>query len=118
MDAGYAVSSIDLAAREVVFRKLKRRYEVRRVGDTIQWDGDTVRHAALRMHLGVSQAQLAETLGMRQQTVSEWETGVDAPTRWPQRPSSSPSWPSGRASASAKRQAIRGISHRSRPEIR
>ncbi len=79
MDAGYEVSSIDLTTREVVFRKLKRRYEVRRVGDTILWDGDLVH--ALRDHLGVSQAQLAETLGMRQQTVSEWETGVYAPTR-------------------------------------
>ncbi len=79
MDAGYEVSSIDLTTREVVFRKLKRRYEVRRVGDAIQWDGDLVH--ALRDHLGVSQAQLAETLGMRQQTVSEWETGVYAPTR-------------------------------------
>ena len=79
MDAGYKVSSIDLTTREVVFRKLKRRYEVRRVGDTILWDGDLVH--ALRDHLGVSQAQLAETLGMRQQTVSEWETGVYAPPR-------------------------------------
>ena len=37
MDAGYAASSVDLTTREVVFRKLKRRYEVRRVGDTILW---------------------------------------------------------------------------------
>lgn len=79
MDAGYEVRNVDLTTREVVFRKQTRRYEVRRVGDTIQWDGDLVH--ALRDHLGVSQAQLAETLGMRQQTVSEWETGVYAPTR-------------------------------------
>ena len=79
MEAGYEVRDVDLARGEVVFRKLKRRYEVRRVNDTVLWDGDLVH--ALRDHLGVSQAQLAETLGMRQQTVSEWETGVYAPTR-------------------------------------
>jgi DNA-binding transcriptional regulator YiaG len=38
-----------------------------------EWDGDGVR--ALRRHLGLSQDDLAEELGVRQQTVSEWETG-------------------------------------------
>jgi DNA-binding transcriptional regulator YiaG len=37
------------------------------------WDADSVR--ALRRHLGLSQDGLAEELGTRQQTVSEWETG-------------------------------------------
>jgi len=37
------------------------------------WDARRVR--ALRQHLGLSQAQLAQELGVRQQTVSEWETG-------------------------------------------
>ncbi len=36
---------------------------------------------ALRGHLDVNQAELAEILGVRQQTVSEWETGVYRPTR-------------------------------------
>jgi len=35
--------------------------------------------AALRLRLGLSQAELARRLGMRQQTVSEWETGRYAP---------------------------------------
>ncbi len=38
-----------------------------------RWDAGRVR--ALRRHLGVSQDGLAEELGTRQQTVSEWETG-------------------------------------------
>lgn len=79
LEAGYEVSDVDLTHGEVVFRKIKARYEVKRAGDTIVWDGELVR--ALRDHMGVSQAQLAETLGMRQQTVSEWETGVYLPTR-------------------------------------
>lgn len=37
------------------------------------WDATSVR--ALRRYLGLSQDALAEELGTRQQTVSEWETG-------------------------------------------
>ncbi len=33
----------------------------------------------LRSHLGLTQQQLAEELGTRQQTISEWETGQYAP---------------------------------------
>jgi len=38
-----------------------------------QWSAPDVR--ALRRHMGLSQDGLAEELGTRQQTVSEWETG-------------------------------------------
>ena len=37
------------------------------------WDAGQVR--ALRRHLSLSQEGLAEEMGARQQTVSEWETG-------------------------------------------
>jgi len=37
------------------------------------WDRRRIR--ALRSHLGLTQAQMASRLGIRQQTVSEWETG-------------------------------------------
>ncbi|MCA9824699.1 MAG: helix-turn-helix domain-containing protein [Dehalococcoidia bacterium] len=37
-----------------------------------QWSGDDVR--ALRRRLRLSQAAFADRLGVRQQTVSEWET--------------------------------------------
>jgi len=42
-----------------------------------QWDGKRVR--ALRQHLGLTQEKLAGELGIRQQTVSEWETGMYQP---------------------------------------
>jgi DNA-binding transcriptional regulator YiaG len=42
-----------------------------------QWDRESVK--ALRKHLGYTQRQLADELGARQQTVSEWETGMYAP---------------------------------------
>jgi DNA-binding transcriptional regulator YiaG len=37
------------------------------------WNAGSVRR--LRRHLGASQEELADELGVRQQTVSEWETG-------------------------------------------
>lgn len=37
------------------------------------WTAERI--AALRAELGLSQAEMAEELGVRQQTVSEWETG-------------------------------------------
>ncbi len=47
----------------------------RRVGPT--WDAASVR--ALRRHLGLTQNGMADELGTRQQTVSEWETGLYRP---------------------------------------
>ena len=41
------------------------------------WDKDGVK--ALRRHLGLSQEELAQEMGTRQQTISEWETGLYAP---------------------------------------
>ena len=43
----------------------------------VNWDGQGVR--ALRQHLRLTQAKLAEELGTRQQTISEWETGMYKP---------------------------------------
>ena len=41
------------------------------------WDAGSVR--GLRRHMDLTQEQLAEELGVRQQTVSEWETGAYRP---------------------------------------
>ena len=41
------------------------------------WDKERIK--ALRRHLGVTQAKMAEQLGTRQQTISEWETGMYRP---------------------------------------
>lgn len=43
----------------------------------IEWNSERVR--ALRYHLGLTQTALAEELGTRQQTISEWETGMYRP---------------------------------------
>jgi DNA-binding transcriptional regulator YiaG len=41
------------------------------------WDAESVR--GLRRHMRLTQDQLAAELAVRQQTVSEWETGAYAP---------------------------------------
>jgi DNA-binding transcriptional regulator YiaG len=40
---------------------------------------DSARIQALRHHLGLTQRELSEKLGTRQQTISEWETGMYRP---------------------------------------
>jgi DNA-binding transcriptional regulator YiaG len=42
-----------------------------------QWDSTHIQ--ALRRHLGLTQRELSEKLGTRQQTISEWETGMYRP---------------------------------------
>ena len=42
-----------------------------------QWDSEQIRN--LRRHLGLTQRELADTLGTRQQTISEWEKGMYKP---------------------------------------
>ena len=79
MHAGYHVDSLNLDAERVTFRKPLRSYTVHREGDIVVWDRDLVK--ALRIHADWSQTELAEELGVRQQTVSEWETGVYQPSR-------------------------------------
>jgi DNA-binding XRE family transcriptional regulator len=79
MEAGFHVIELDLAGERVTFGKPGRPYHIRREGGTILWDGDLIK--ALRQHMGFSQAELASELGVRQQTISEWETGSYAPSR-------------------------------------
>ena len=79
MGAGYHVEQLDLDAEQVTFRKPGRVYQVQREGDIVLWNADLVK--ALRHHMGLNQAQFAQELGVRQPTVSEWETGVYIPRR-------------------------------------
>ncbi len=53
-------------------RKVRRTKMAR-----VAWEANSIR--ALRQHLGLTQQQLSDDLGVRQQTVSEWETGVYRP---------------------------------------
>ena len=44
-----------------------------------EWDAESIK--ALREHMALSQQALADELGTRQQTISEWETGMYKPRR-------------------------------------
>ncbi len=43
----------------------------------LAWDPQNIK--ALRAHMGLTQEKMAGELGIRQQTVSEWETGMYRP---------------------------------------
>lgn len=77
--AGYYVAALDLAAERVIFRKRHAEDYVQRIGSDIHWDAKIIK--ALRVHMGLNQMKFAEVLGVRQQTVSEWERGMYTPTR-------------------------------------
>jgi len=79
MDAGYHTTELDLENERITFRKPIFNYEIRRQGETVMWNSEMIK--ALRYHMGVSQGELAETLGVRQQTISEWETALYEPKR-------------------------------------
>jgi DNA-binding XRE family transcriptional regulator len=79
LDAGYHVSRVALEEQRVTWQKPVLVYHVRQVGDHLLWNGEAIK--ALRQHMDLSQAALAEKLGVRQQTISEWETGMYQPKR-------------------------------------
>lgn len=51
----------------------------RQVKYAIEWNPERIK--ALREHLGMTQQQMADELGVRQQTISEWEVGLYIPRR-------------------------------------
>ncbi len=51
----------------------------RRVKYKVEWKPETIK--ALREHMDMTQRELAEELGVRQQTISEWEIGMYIPRR-------------------------------------
>lgn len=79
MEAGFHVTAVDFASEQVIFRKPGVVYHVRRQQGQLLWDAELVK--ALRHYMGLTQAEFAQELGVRQPTVSEWETGAYEPKR-------------------------------------
>jgi DNA-binding transcriptional regulator YiaG len=52
---------------------MPKRYHAERP----KWDQNSIQ--ALRQHLGLTQQEMAGEMGTRQQTISEWETGMYCP---------------------------------------
>lgn len=79
LEAGFHVEDVDFEAGVIVFVRRSRAYTLHVVDGDVRWDGALV--LALRSHLGMNQSELAAALGVRQQTVSEWESGQYEPSR-------------------------------------
>jgi len=79
IDAGYRVAEVDLSGEEVKFHRPTSIYRVERLDGVVLWNSESIK--ALRHQMGLTQNEMAEQLGVRQQTISEWENGVYAPNR-------------------------------------
>ncbi|MEQ9368083.1 MAG: helix-turn-helix transcriptional regulator [Coleofasciculus chthonoplastes F3-SA18-01] len=78
MEAGYWVEDIDLEQQRVTFRQPTAKPKVPRMGDTVLWNAQLIK--ALRRYMGLTQAEFAQKLGVRQATVSQWENSAYEPT--------------------------------------
>jgi len=78
-DAGWLVDAVDIEESWAVFRPVRITYRITPRRRRSGWSGEQVK--ALREFAGWSQQELADQLGMRQQTISEWETGKYGPRR-------------------------------------
>jgi DNA-binding transcriptional regulator YiaG len=79
LESGYRVETIDLEAEQIQFKRETIRYHIPERKGNLRWTSESLR--ALRQYLGFSQERFAQELGVRQQTISEWETGRYVPTR-------------------------------------
>ncbi|BAZ31856.1 hypothetical protein NIES4074_43290 [Cylindrospermum sp. NIES-4074] len=79
MGAGYRVENVDFEQQQVRFVKPPEKVPVQRSGKAGIWNADLIK--ALRLHMNLTQTEFGERLGVRQGTVSEWETGAYEPSR-------------------------------------
>ncbi|QSJ18323.1 helix-turn-helix transcriptional regulator [Nostoc sp. UHCC 0702] len=78
IEAGYRVEDVDFDKQQVRFFKPPNNYRVQLQGDTVLWNAELIK--ALRLHMGLTQAEFAQRLGVYQQTVSQWENSAYEPT--------------------------------------
>jgi DNA-binding XRE family transcriptional regulator len=77
-EAGYRVEEVDFDKQQIKFYKPPNNFQVQVKGDTVLWNGELIK--ALRLHMGLTQVEFAERLGVYQQTVSQWENSAYQPT--------------------------------------
>ncbi|MFQ5611674.1 MAG: helix-turn-helix transcriptional regulator [Anaerolineae bacterium] len=78
-EAGWVVDDVDFRAQQVAFRSADIIYRITPRRKYQGWTSEQIK--ALREFAGWSQQQLADKMGTRQQTISEWETGMYTPRR-------------------------------------
>jgi DNA-binding transcriptional regulator YiaG len=79
ISAGYQVESVDLTQQTVTFKPFQATYHIQRQDGEIIWNADAIK--ALRIAKGLNQGQFASELGVRRETVSEWENSKYEPDR-------------------------------------
>jgi DNA-binding transcriptional regulator YiaG len=79
VSAGYQVETVDLTQQTVTFKTFQATYNLQRQDGEIAWNADAIK--ALRIYKGLNQAQFASELGVRRETVSEWENSKYEPDR-------------------------------------
>jgi DNA-binding transcriptional regulator YiaG len=79
IEAGYRVGDVDFDKQRVTFHQFTTSEQVQLVDGKVVWNSKSIK--ALRLQIGLTQAEFAQELGVRQQTVSEWENGIYEPTR-------------------------------------
>ena len=77
--AGYQVKAVDLVQQHVTFQTFQSAYNVQRRQGEIEWSAAAIK--ALRAYKGLNQEQFASELGVRRETVSEWENSKYEPDR-------------------------------------
>ncbi len=78
-EAGWLVDDVDFAAKYVAFRPTRITYRMSPIRKSQGWSADEIKN--LRQYVGWSQQELADELGVRQQTVSDWELGIHTSRR-------------------------------------
>ncbi|KZL49465.1 transcriptional regulator [Nodularia spumigena CENA596] len=79
INAGYRVDDVDFDNKCVTFRQFAINEQVQIVDGKVVWNSKSIK--ALRLQMDLTQAEFAQELGVRQQTVSEWENEIYEPTR-------------------------------------
>lgn len=79
IQAGYKVVAVDLEQQTVTFQQFQAAYTIQKHQGEIQWTSEAIK--ALRRHKGLNQEDFANELGVRRETVSEWENSKYAPDR-------------------------------------
>jgi DNA-binding transcriptional regulator YiaG len=79
IQAGYHTAHINLPAQTITFKKFQTQYNLQQQNGTILWNQTAIK--ALRRHMDLTQADFSQELGVRRQTVSEWESGLYLPDR-------------------------------------
>ena len=77
LSVDWLVDYVNFVTEEVTFRPKRITYRVTPIRRRPSWSPDRIKE--LRDHAGWTQQELADRMGVRQQTISEWETGLHIP---------------------------------------